>query len=209
MGKKGRFSRFQRDIEKNTLEESERILIVCEGTCTEPSYFKRFEVASATVKVIGTGKNTQSLVKEAQRQSELDEYDQVWCVFDKDSFSNQQFNTACQMAQQYGFHLAYSNESFELWYVLHFGLMQAQLNRQQCMKKLTADFQANFKRPYKKNAEDTYDLLLEKQNDALRNAKILARQYHGTNTQPAARFPVTYVYQLVEVLNEYSRGNRW
>lgn len=38
-------------------------LIVCEGTRTEPNYFKAFRVRSATVEVKGSGYNTRSLVE--------------------------------------------------------------------------------------------------------------------------------------------------
>lgn len=35
--------------------EKQTILIVCEGKNTEPSYFKQFKLASATIKAVGTG----------------------------------------------------------------------------------------------------------------------------------------------------------
>jgi len=102
----------------------ENILIVCEGE-TEKIYFEAFPLMTANLKTISTGSNTKTLIKRAKRESEdsikRDEsYDQVWCVFDRDSFSKEQFNTAIQMAESRGFQVAWSNEAFELWYVLHF-----------------------------------------------------------------------------------------
>ena len=40
-------------------------LIVCEGVNTEPEYFNAFRLTSATVKAIGKGLGTMSLVREA------------------------------------------------------------------------------------------------------------------------------------------------
>ncbi|MFH1856944.1 MAG: RloB domain-containing protein, partial [Candidatus Omnitrophota bacterium] len=44
------------------------LLIVCEGTKTEPNYFKAF-ITSADVKIIGEGFNTMSLVEYAKKKA--------------------------------------------------------------------------------------------------------------------------------------------
>lgn len=72
--------------------EKPTILIVCEGKNTEPSYFRKFKLSTATIKAIGEGYNTISLVNRAYQLSNEKEYDQVWCVFDKDDFSLEDFN---------------------------------------------------------------------------------------------------------------------
>ena len=208
MAKKDRFQRFQRDINRKTMEEIERFLIVCEGEKTEPIYFESFEVFSAHIKVIGAGKNTESLVNSAIEFNNQGEYDQVWCVFDKDSFHDQQFNNACSKAEQNGLHVAYSNQSFELWYILHFGLLESQLDRHQYIKKLDEFFKKFFGRNYQKNDTETFHLLKPFQNTAIKNAKRLASYYDSHNT-PSQRFPATYVFELVEELNKFSRDNRW
>ena len=74
-------------------------LIVCEGEVTEPEYFNSFRLTSANVKAIGKGMNTVSLVKEALAIRDIEKrrsrnYDQCWVVFDKDDFSDGDFNTA-------------------------------------------------------------------------------------------------------------------
>ena len=102
------------------LIEKPTILIVCDGENTEPSYFNQFRVASATVKCVGKGYNTITTVKEAEQLAKRDKYDQVWCVFDKDDFSKDQFNGAIKLAQSLHLGIAYSNQSFEYWLILHF-----------------------------------------------------------------------------------------
>lgn len=101
------------------LIEKPSILIVCEGENTEPSYFNQFKVTSATVKSVGTGYNTISLVKRAKEIAETDKFDQVWCVFDKDVFKDHDFNRAIRLAETYGYGIAYSNQAFEYWLILH------------------------------------------------------------------------------------------
>lgn len=64
-------------------------LIVCEGEKTEPNYFRRFRVPAevARIDVQGIGANTVSLVRKAIALRDAGDYDQTWCVFDRDSFS--------------------------------------------------------------------------------------------------------------------------
>jgi len=109
------------DLERPLPELVEKpvILIVCEGKKTEPSYFRQFKLSSATVKTLGEGYNTVSLVNRAAELAKEERYDQVWCVFDKDDFSENNFNNAIRIAEAQAFGVAYSNQSFEYWLLLH------------------------------------------------------------------------------------------
>jgi hypothetical protein len=102
------------------LTEKPSILIVCEGENTEPSYFNQFKITSAKIKSVGEGYNTISLMNRALDLALQEDYDQVWCVFDKDNFKDDDFNTAIQIAKNNNFGIAYSNQSFEYWLILHF-----------------------------------------------------------------------------------------
>lgn len=98
------------------------ILIVCEGKNTEKSYFDQFRLTSAQLITLGKGYNTISLVNETIRLSKLPDanYEQIWCVFDKDDFSANDFNSAINIAEGKGFNVACSNQAFEYWLILHF-----------------------------------------------------------------------------------------
>ena len=204
MGTDNLFHKNKVKLERKLANRSakQRILIVCEGKKTEPNYFKAFPVTSAEVKVLGEGFNTKALVsytKEISEQAELEKlpYDQVWCVFDHDPgvFTKEQFNTAIQMAKSHGFKVAYSNEAFELWYILHFEYLHSGINRDQYIKKLTE----HLKKPYKKNSTEMYDILLSKQGVAIKYAKKLMTVH--TDSMPADSNPSTTVYELVVALN--------
>jgi hypothetical protein len=116
--------RSQPSLERNEpfRETKPAILIVCEGENTEPSYFSRFRLSSARIYPVGEGYNTVSLVNRAiaLKESFADNYDQVWCVFDKDDYSANDFNQAIAIASANGFGVAYSNQAFEYWLILHF-----------------------------------------------------------------------------------------
>lgn len=201
------FNNFSRDIDKFIVEVQESVLIVCEGEKTEPNYFEKFDAFGLDVKILGTGKNTESLVDYASQY--LDEYDSIWCVFDKDSFKPVQFNNACSTAISKGMNVAYSNESFELWYLLHFNFNDTQIGRAAYIKKLNKLFQANFNKNYQKNSEDTYQLLKSRQNTAIKNADTLEKKMCNLRSTPSNQSPITLVHHLVKKLNKNSRENRW
>lgn len=168
-------------------------LIVCEGMKTEKLYFDGFKLPS--VRVMGTGKNTRSLVDEAIRlKDESDPHDHYWCVFDRDSFPAQNFNAALQKARAHGFEVAYSNECFEIWYLLHYDYFTAGLSRSLYTDKLTE----RLGRKYQKNDPALFDSLLRLQPDALRNAARLLASYAPHN--PEKDNPSTTVHLLVEQL---------
>ncbi|MBF0339286.1 MAG: RloB domain-containing protein [Nitrospirae bacterium] len=73
---------------------------------------------SKYIEVTGTGYNTVRLVNEAIKEKNNGSYHSVWAVFDKDDFN--QFNNAIQITAKNNICVAYSNEAFELWYLLHF-----------------------------------------------------------------------------------------
>lgn len=124
------------------LTENPVFLIYCEGKNTEPSYFNKFKLPFVTIESFGEGRNTLSLVErakqladEARRKNQ--EFDQVWCVFDADPkpdnpYQAENFSNAIKKAESLGFGVAYSNQAFEYWLILHFedhqgGAMDRQL----------------------------------------------------------------------------------
>jgi len=182
-------------MNKRTVKD--RFLIVCEGAKTEPNYFNAFKVKTADIQVVGLGANTISLVDKTLTLMNKDDYDQVWCVFDKDSFTSNDFNTAITKARANGIQVAYSNEAFELWYILHFQYLDTGIDRKTYIEKLT-----QLLGRYRKNNPNMYELLFEKQNDAISRAKKLYNSYSNHN-KPAANKPSTTIHLLVEQLNRF------
>lgn len=180
----------------------QRFLIVCEGAKTEPNYLaglRNHHRLNAIVKVLGVGFDPSQVVDTALHQRNQDDYDQVWCVFDRDSWPVEIFNGALALARQHRIKVAYSNEAFELWYLLHFHYYDTGITRQQYIAKLE-DLLGH---PYAKNSTATYDELKSRQEDALRNANRLSKEYDPAD--PANDNPSTTVHTLVEELLRFAR----
>jgi len=182
-----------------------KVLIVCEGEKTEPNYFKAFQTSRELIRVevLGLRMNTDSLDQYAiqlKKDAEMkkESYAEVWCVFDRDSFPEHNFNRAIQIAKNNQIKSVYSNESFEIWYILHFNFHQTAWDRNLYKKELTKLL--GFK--YKKNDPKMYAKLKDKQPIAIKHAKQLLENY-GVNHNPESDNPCTTVHILIEFLNNY------
>lgn len=185
-------------------DEIPRYLIVCEGQKTEPRYFEGFRVPVhvARIDVVGAGANTVSVVEAAIRYRTEAAYDQVWAVFDRDSFTPKRFNRALELARTEGIRVAYSNEAFELWYLLHFDFHDSAMSRKSYAARLTECLG----RAYRKNDVAMFETLLSRQNIAIRNAKRLLAGYRPHN--PETDNPSTTVHLLVEELLRHEVQHR-
>lgn len=208
--KRGRGKSPQRR-KKNVRERQVRFLIVCEGTKTEPNYFRALIRDNTStvidVEIWGEGQGASDLVDKAVKIKESLEkrnamsFDRVWVVFDKDDRTD--FNKAIDKANKLGFKSAWSNESFELWFCLHFEYLNTPIGRSDYIKKLEGFFSKgtgdnNFK--YKKGSPDIYELLKAYGNEdsAKAHAKKLRALYDDDNY--AEHNPCTMVDILVEEL---------
>ena len=179
-------------------------LIVCEGENTEPEYFNAFRLTSATVKAIGKGLGTMSLVREAisvreQEKQKGKSFNFCWVVFDKDEY--QDFDEAIEFAKKNGFEVAYSNQAFELWFLLHFKKYSGKLHRREYPKLL----EKHLGLPYSKQegfATMLFQRLLSYQSAAIINAETIIAETQGI--KPSLAESSTTVHNLVKKLNEYS-----
>ena len=182
-----------------------RFFIVCEGEKTEPNYFKKFSVDVDIQLSKGEGKDTKSLVEKAIKLKnglKSDERNRVWCVFDRDRNDQNphdahNFNAAIILAKTNGIKVAYSNDPFELWYLLHFNYYNTGISRKDYKNMLTK----LLRHEYKKNSETIYEELKDKQQDAIKHAKLLLEKYDRPN--PESDNPSTTVHLLVEELNSF------
>ena len=193
-----------------------KILIVCEGTKTEPNYFRKFAAFNRgsivyEVNVKGMGANTMSVVDEAIRikensEKKNSEYDRVWAVFDKDSFDDSKFNGAIDKAKKHNVNCSWSNEAFELWFLYHFCNVTTATARTDFRKRITEavnnsdEYKSKKAYVYEKNAEDNYEVMNKygSQENAIKWAEAQSEKWSG---QPYAKQnPCTMVYQLVRQL---------
>ena len=174
-------------------------LIVSEGTRTEPEYFRHFTSRRSRVQTVGADRSTMKLVEDALRIRDLDTFDYKWLVFDRDD--NQDFNEAIAYAEQKGFQCAWSNESFELWFCLHFIDLTSAVSRRQYIEILEREirkFIPDF--VYSKGGDVMYDILKQYGNEdaAKLRAQKLRSQYHDKDY--SSHNPCTTVDILVDKL---------
>lgn len=187
----------------NTRQPLQRFLIVCEGEKTEPAYFDGFRVPSVKIEIVGMGKDPLSLVGRAFELRRQEQYDQVWCVFDRDDVPVERFNQALELARRRRIKVAYSNQAFELWYLLHFHYS----NIAQTRRDYSDGLSRALGRAYQKNDHNLYQELLPRQDVAIRHAERLLAQYNPHD--PADDDPSTTVHLLVQELNKFIQSRRF
>ena len=122
------------------------ILIVTEGSQTEPKYFEHYRNRQTNIDIRVVGSRTSggetdylSLIRKAveyqnKNQISVSEGDSVWVVADGDvNYNNPDpitakdslLSKARKMADAKGIQIALSNPCFEFWYLLHFQIGRA------------------------------------------------------------------------------------
>ena len=119
-------------------------LIICEGTKTEPNYFMAMREDinmdnknKITIEVIGKGRSTTNLLDIAIKKirTSANYISNVWLVYDKDEFTNESFNETSKMCDKINeqgeteYNAIWSNESIELWFLLHFIKFDTKIGR--------------------------------------------------------------------------------
>jgi hypothetical protein len=200
-----------------------RYLIVCEGKKTESNYFRgikrkielkyrdKVDVRNKIeLDIQGTGRNTEDLVEYAIRLRSLSEipYGHTWVVFDKDDFSDEQFNNAIFKANSNGMNAAWCNEAIELWFLLHFEYLNSGIHRYQYIDKLNEHFRSKHinNGRYEKNLENIFEILCEHGDvkEAIQRSKMLKNCCEEQNIySPADMNPCTTINRLVAELLSY------
>ena len=197
---------------------SETWLFVCEGSKTEPNYVKslvdyanaRTQTAKLIIDVKGEGKNAKSLVKSvADLLADIDAfstnrdipYGKVFVLLDKDSFKEENFDNAIKMAHVRGYVPIWSNECFELWFILHYELLETDVGRETYFKKMSDHLGI---RNYKnEKSMDVFSIIHspEKIGTALRHAENLHEKTKNLSSY-AKRVPCTQVFLLIRALEQ-------
>ncbi len=189
-------------------------LIVCEGKQTEPNYFNglkqainkkygnKVDVLIPSIDIKGTGMNTTSLVKYTQKTVNHSNkmYGQVWVVFDKDDYSDEQFDSAIKNCN---YNVAWSNPNFEIWLLAHFKKITRYVSKNDVLQELSKEFQKNELGEYIKNDTNIFEKVTsqEKIHTAINNCEYMENL--NKKGQASKRNPMTKVYKIVNGLKEY------
>lgn len=195
-------------------------LIVCEDEKTEPYYFNQFigcfPAETVFLRTVGTGSSSLGVVEcsELERNKLAIEsnkmVDEVWVVFDKDDADKSSGNTkrfiqAFKKAKELNHKVAYSNEVFELWLLLHISGVDAtkEVPREEIyalLESVGKSFLPEFE--YTHGNTDIVDLVLRfgDENRAIERAAAIYMLKDGV--QPIDANPSTTVHILVKRLRE-------
>ena len=210
------------------------IIIACEDSVSSPTYFRMIvnglieqKIITQDSFVIAPHKHSNPIgvlqdLKNYKKEGKVyKEFEHKWIVIDRDSprvngggHSAEDFNNALKNAKSkksnLNIEVAYANDSFELWYLLHFEYRNSSISRDeiltQVIKRLKEIDAYKFAKLTKDNIKQEnytkliFETLKPLQNMAIRNAKNLLESY-GEGHSPESDNPSTRVHLLVEVLN--------
>lgn len=206
----------ERTATKNKGAGYERILIVTEGSKTEPLYFeeichmKRLHSAKVRVRPSELGTAPIQVVEYAKQLFEQGDkhkhippnsFDRVYAVFDRDEHLSY-FDALTQAKKLDGklkndekqpvpFKAIASIPNFELWLLLHYENIQAPITRQDVIKRLKT-YIPSYAKGMKNIFNTTHPLL----DTAMQHAESLANRFNA-NTAPE---PFTDVFELIKLL---------
>jgi hypothetical protein len=210
--------RQKRQLERKQARRAsyDRILIVSEGSKTEPNYFREIRAAyrlhTANVEVrpseLGTApiqvvQYAQELFENGDRHKNIQRraFEKVYAVFDRDDHDS--YHDALKLAasldgklknddkQPIRFQAIASVPCFELWLLLHYEDIQALLDRNEVMRRLKKHFPC-----YDKGADNAFKITCERLKVATERAERLSARF----TAHTDREPFTAIEELVNLL---------
>jgi len=199
------------------VDQFDRILIVSEGSKTEPNYVQEilsyYRIPSASYCILPSqyGTSPKQVVEFAfdtfsygdarQRIAPLD-FERVYVIFDRDEHKS--YNEALKLIEDINgepcinkdgkviiFNAIVSVPNFEMWLLLHFKLVHGPVSRQEVIRDLK-----KYLKDYAKGKAGYFDVTRHLLPIAYKNAKILSK----TNNASAGDMPYTNMGDLVEYL---------
>ena len=195
--------------------EPDRVLIVTEGTKTEPYYFhkliRELGLTTAEIRIVGYGGSAPVSVAE-KAESILrkdDDFQQIYCVFDRDRHKD--YDRALEIVhgidKKFGKKktvLAISSiPCFELWYLLHVSdARKPYENPGSPADALIADLKkkAPFERYDKSDRHDFFEPIAANRNEAVQRAERFIKQARHEGASEFHENPSTRVYLIVKAL---------
>jgi hypothetical protein len=225
---------FKRAIDdRHTVDD---VIIACEDSVSSPAYFKMIidqlikakKITQDSIVIVphdGATHPTGVLLNlknyKNQYGKTYKDFDHKWIVIDRDvaivnagGHTAQDFNNAIENAKNrrkdLNVDVAYANDAFELWYLLHFEYRTTAIIRdeivQQVIKKLKEIEPHKFATLNRDNikqanyAKSIFEALSDRQHVAIDNTTRLLESY-GTEHNPEQDNPSTTIYKLIDILN--------
>jgi hypothetical protein len=214
--------RQRRQLERKVNQRAsyDRILIVTEGSKTEPYYFMgirqhyRLQTTNVIVCKSTSGTSPKQVVTSAlelfmqgdrSRRIEPKKFDRVYAVFDRDEHHH--FIDALKLAESQVGKLRNDNKDvvifkaipsipcFELWLLLHFEDIKSPIERHETLTRLKKHLP-----DYTKSSENIFIITKENLEQASQRAAALSR----LRSQDDDKGPYTAIFELVNLLTNLS-----
>lgn len=224
--------------ENTKRKEVPDIIIACEDSVSSPTYFRQIVKDLIRNKTItqdsfvipphdgrthpsGVLLTLKEYISEGDKK--YSDFKHKWIVIDRDiervnggGHTQEDYNKAIEQSkneeERLRVEVAYANDCFELWYLLHFNYVCTPISRDQIVVDLITklkDLDAKtFSKLNKKSikdkssTEEIFKAIKDKQPDAIKNAENLFLS-HGTVYDPENKNPCTTVHKLVKILNTF------
>lgn len=228
----------KRDFKRATNTKSKRgnVIIACEDSVSSHSYFqliinkliKERTITPDSVVIVPHNGDTHptGVLNNLKNYVNLNgknykNFDYKWIVIDRDSprvngggHTSEDFNNAFKNAKNrrgdLHIDVAYANDAFELWYLLHFEYRNTAILRDELIERVIEKLKQldphKFSRLTRDNIKQAnytkliYETLLPMQGNAISNANKLLASY-GEEHSPESDNPSTTIYKLVNILN--------
>ncbi len=203
-------------------ESYDKVLIVCEGTKTEPNYLNEIKdelkLSTANVSIapspgsdpLSVVEHAEALVNQQSRQKHQDNYDRIFCVFDRDEHEQHgnRYSKALNKIRQIKvkgvtFAAITSTPCFEVWLVLHFEPRTAPFlpSSKRTAAQEVIRHLSQYLPHYAKGKQGLYSQIKEQTKQALTFAKRLEQE----NQKNGSDNPSTQMHDLVEYLYELKK----
>lgn len=179
------------------------ILIVCEGEKTEINYFKTLKeflgLTSVHIKSSPHPSPTKIIKYAIQQAKEINEYDEIYCVFDRDTHSD--FDIALKLVDKNHLKAIVSDPCFEFWILLHFVKITPNVSASESPCKALQAHKAfidnlpNYSKDY-----DFTSIIVNHLDAAIINAKEI-----NTINLQTRQTPYTQVVEIIEKLQDLSK----
>lgn len=232
---KSRLKSKSRNLDKKSIRS---ILIACEDSVSSATYInKMLEKLKLTHKISQdsciiphTGKTHPSGVLEdllaykSENGKTFKDFDSRWIVIDRDKSSHghgghskKDFNRALKKAKKFKVEVAYTNPSFEFWYLLHFTCRKEPVDRHKVVDLVVEQIKLIDEVKYRnlatgnikseKMTKQIYKDIQNLQKIALQNAKEI-KKYHKqkrAKIDPENTNPLTNIDKLITTLNNIGK----
>jgi len=225
----------KRDFRRKNADKElvKSIIIACEDSVSSPTYFQMIidklidnkKITPNSVVIVPHDGKTHptgvlnNLKKYNKDAISYKDYEHKWIVIDRDKEHKggghraegfkEALSNAKNIKKALHIDVAYSNDSFELWYLLHFDYRDTPIMRDEIIKQVIEKLKKiaphKFLQLTKDNIKNEnytkhiFDILLSHQEQAMKNAEKLLKSY-GTLHNPDKDNPATTVHKLVKIL---------